>query len=68
MYTMTTIYTMYKVRHMEKTKSVLRHMKLISVSRRLFWMHLQVPEIVQAHIFPHTSLVFPILSTYTGKP
>jgi hypothetical protein len=40
MYTMTTIYTMYKVMHMEKTKSVMRHMKLISVARKLNCMHL----------------------------
>jgi hypothetical protein len=36
------IFTMYKVRHMEKFKRFIRHIKLISMNRRLFWMHLEV--------------------------
>jgi hypothetical protein len=42
MYTMTSIYPMYKDRLMEKFKRVIRHIKLISMHRRLFWMHLDV--------------------------
>jgi hypothetical protein len=42
MYTMTSMYPMYKDRHMEKFKRVIRHIKLISMHRRLFWMHLDV--------------------------
>jgi hypothetical protein len=38
-YTMTPMYHMYKDRHMEKFKRVMRHIKLISMNRRLFWMH-----------------------------
>jgi hypothetical protein len=33
---------MPKDRHMEKLKRVMRHIKLISMSMRLFWMHLEV--------------------------
>jgi hypothetical protein len=33
------MYTMYKDRHMGKFKRVIRHIKLISMNRRLFWMH-----------------------------
>jgi hypothetical protein len=36
MYTMT---PMYKDRHMEKFQRVMRHITLISMDRRLFWMH-----------------------------
>jgi hypothetical protein len=36
MHTMTLMYQMYKDRHMEKFKRVLRHIKLISMNRRLF--------------------------------
>jgi hypothetical protein len=42
MYTMTHMYHIYKARHMEKSKRVIRHIKLISMHRRLFWMHLDV--------------------------
>jgi hypothetical protein len=40
MYTMTPMYHMYKDRHKEKFKRVMRHIKLISMNRRLFLMHL----------------------------
>jgi hypothetical protein len=40
MYTMTPMYHMYKDRHMEKFKRVIRHIKLISMNKRLFWMRL----------------------------
>jgi hypothetical protein len=30
---------MYQDRHMEKFKRFMRHIKLISKNRRLFWMH-----------------------------
>jgi hypothetical protein len=36
MYTMTLMYHMYKDRHMEKLKRVMRHIKLISMNSRLF--------------------------------
>jgi hypothetical protein len=42
MYTMTPMYHMYKDSHMEKFKRVMRHIKLISMNRRLFLMHLKV--------------------------
>jgi hypothetical protein len=42
MYTMTPMYHMNKDSHMEKFKRVMRHIKLISMSRRLFLMHLKV--------------------------
>jgi hypothetical protein len=44
MYTMTFMYTMYKDLHMEKFKRVIRHIKLISMHRRLFWMYLDLHE------------------------
>jgi hypothetical protein len=33
------MYTMNKDRHMEKFKRVMTLIKLISINRRLFWMH-----------------------------
>jgi hypothetical protein len=42
MYTMTPMYHIYKDRHMEKLKRVMRHIKWISINRRLFWMQLEV--------------------------
>jgi hypothetical protein len=36
MYNMIAIYPMYKDSHMEKFKRVMRHIKLISMNRRLF--------------------------------
>jgi hypothetical protein len=40
MYTMTHMYPMYEYRHMQKLKNVImRHIKLICMNRRLFWMH-----------------------------
>jgi hypothetical protein len=57
MYTMTTMYTMYKDRHMEKFKRVMRHIKWISMNRRLFWIYLKVHEVdhgaVHVHHDPH---------------
>jgi hypothetical protein len=41
---------MYTDRHMEMFKKVMRHMKSISMSRRLFWMHLEVHKIVQGAV------------------
>jgi hypothetical protein len=54
MYTMTPMYHIFKDSHMEKFKRVMRHIILISMNRRLFWMHLEVLEAVQgaAHV-PH---------------
>jgi hypothetical protein len=43
-YTMTPMYPMYKDRHMEKIKRVMRHIKMISMNKRLFWMYLEVHE------------------------
>jgi hypothetical protein len=45
MYTMTPLDHMYKDSHMKKFKRVMRHIKLISMSRRLFLMHLKVHEV-----------------------
>jgi hypothetical protein len=41
MYTITPMYHKYKDRHMEKFKRFMRHFKLISMNRRLVWMHLE---------------------------
>jgi hypothetical protein len=40
MYTMTPMYHMYKDRHMKKVKRVMRHIKLICMNIRLFWIYL----------------------------
>jgi hypothetical protein len=50
MKTMTPKYHMYKDRHMKKFKRVMRHMKLISMNRRLFWLHLKVHEVDQGAV------------------
>jgi hypothetical protein len=50
---------MYKDRHMEKFKKVTRHIKLIGMNRRLFWMHLEVHEAVQAAFHVHHELQVP---------
>jgi hypothetical protein len=42
MYTMTSMYHISKDRHMEKFKRVIRPIKLISMHRKLFLMHLDV--------------------------
>jgi hypothetical protein len=42
MYTITPMYHLYKDTHIKKFKRVMRHNKLISMNRRLFWMHLKV--------------------------
>jgi hypothetical protein len=42
MYTVTPMYHMYKDRHIQKFKRVMRHIKLIRMHRRLFWMHLDL--------------------------
>jgi hypothetical protein len=61
MKTMTPMYHMYKDRHMNKFKRVMRHMKWISENRRLFWMNLKVHEVdqgaVHVHHYPHVPLV-----------
>jgi hypothetical protein len=53
MYTMTPMYHMYKDRHMEKSKMVMGHIELISMNRRLFWMQLEVHELVQGAVHVH---------------
>jgi hypothetical protein len=53
MYIMTPGYHMYKDRHMEKLKRVMRHIKLISMNRRLFWVHLKVHEVDQGAVHVH---------------
>jgi hypothetical protein len=52
-YTMTPMYHMYKDRHMEKFKRVMKHIKLISMNRRLFWIHLEVHEVDQGAVHVH---------------
>jgi hypothetical protein len=47
MYTMTPMYHVYKDRHMEKLKRIMRHIKLISMNKRFFWMNLEVHEVDQ---------------------
>jgi hypothetical protein len=46
MYTMTPMYHLSKDRHIGKFKKVIRHIKLIGMNRRLFWMHLEVHKVV----------------------
>jgi hypothetical protein len=53
MYTMTPMYHIFKGSHMEKFKRVMRHIKLISMNRRLFWMHLEVLEADQGAVHVH---------------
>jgi hypothetical protein len=53
MNTMTTVYPMYKDKHMEKFERVIRHIKLISMNRRLFWMHLQLHKAVMGAVYVH---------------
>jgi hypothetical protein len=48
--TMTLIYHMYRDKHMEKFKKVMRQIKLISINRNLFWMPLEVYEVVQVAV------------------
>jgi hypothetical protein len=50
MYTMTPKYHMFEDRHIEKFKRVMRHIKLISMNRRLFWIHLEVHEVDQGAV------------------
>jgi hypothetical protein len=38
---------------MEKFTKVMRHIKLINIDRRLFWMHLEMHEIVQGAVHVH---------------
>jgi hypothetical protein len=59
MYTMIPMYYMYKDSHMEESKRVMRHIKLISMNRRLFWMHLEVHEAVQGAVHVHHDLHVP---------
>jgi hypothetical protein len=40
------MYNIFKDSHMEKFKRVMRHIKLISINRRLFWMYFEVHEVV----------------------
>jgi hypothetical protein len=60
LYTMTPMYPMQKDRHMEKFKRVIMHIKLITMNRRLFWMHLEVHEVVQGavHVHPDTHVPY----------
>jgi hypothetical protein len=51
MYTMNPMYHMYK--YMEKFKRVMRHIKFISMNRRLFWMHSEVHEVGQGAVHVH---------------
>jgi hypothetical protein len=46
MFSMTPMYHTYKDSHMEKSKRFMRHIKLISMNRRSFWMHLDVYNVV----------------------
>jgi hypothetical protein len=53
MYTMTPMYQMYKDKYMEKFKRIMKHIKLMRIYRRLFWMHLEVQEVVQGAVQVH---------------
>jgi hypothetical protein len=41
-YTMTPLYHMYRDRHIEKSQGVMKHIKFISMNRRLFWIDKEV--------------------------
>jgi hypothetical protein len=41
---------MYKDLYIEKFKKIMRHIKLISMNWRLFWIHLEVHEVVQGEV------------------
>jgi hypothetical protein len=47
------MYTMTPMYHMEKFKRVMRHIKFISMNRRLFWMHSGVHEVGQLAVHVH---------------
>jgi hypothetical protein len=53
MCTITPSYHMYKDIQREKFKRVMRHIKLISMNSRLFWMHLKVNEVDQGAVHVH---------------
>jgi hypothetical protein len=53
MYTMTSMYHLSKDRHIGKFKKVIRHITLIRMNRRLFWMHLEVHKVVQGAVHVH---------------
>jgi hypothetical protein len=58
MYPMTPMYPIYKDLNIKKFKKIIRHIKLISMNIRLFWMHLKVHEAVQSEVhIPHDSHV-----------
>jgi hypothetical protein len=68
MYTMTPMYHMYNDRHMEKFNWVMRYIKLISMNRRLFWMHLEVLEIEQGQSkYPITPMYHMYKDRHTEK-
>jgi hypothetical protein len=71
MYTMTPMYHIYKNRHMKKCKRVMRHIKLISMNWRLFWMHFEVHErdkgAVRVHHDPHVCHTVIQLYRHTGS-
>jgi hypothetical protein len=52
---MTPMYSipMFNDRHLEKFKRVMRHIKLIRMNRRLFWMQLKVHEVVHGVFHAH---------------
>jgi hypothetical protein len=66
MYTMTPMYHMYKDRHMEKLKGVMRHIKLISMNRWLFWMHFEVHEVIQGAVHVHHDTQLPQWLFHSG--
>jgi hypothetical protein len=47
------MYLMYKDTHMKKFKRVMSYIKLVSMNRRLFWMHLEVNEVDQGAVHIH---------------
>jgi hypothetical protein len=53
MFTLTHMYPMYKDRHIQKLKNVMRHINVICMNRRLFWMHLKGGEVVQGAVHEH---------------
>jgi hypothetical protein len=56
---------MYKDRHMDKFKRVMRNMKLISMNRRLLWMHLKVHEADQGPVNVHHDPYMPHVQGHT---
>jgi hypothetical protein len=62
MYTMTpmAMYHMYKDRHIKKFKRFMKHIKLISMNRRYFWMHFKGTKLIRVQSMYTLTLMYHI--------